>query len=1020
MNPLQFVMNSKAVNAIAELKLISCLLLVLSLSLSVQAVKADLVIDTIDPNSIATWASRLKAGHFLAQATMGGTQAEIDDLADRIIEIGEDAAFNEWIDDQFSMPYDSFYNFTKGMVEGDGYTFDTFYGDDSTLRFAVQRYSEIAWWDRAIQAQDQLRQRVAWALIQVFVTSEQFSLGAFANVSYYDMLLRNSFGDYRTLLEEVTYHPAMGFYLSSLKNSKGDESLGVFADENFAREILQLFSMGVYELDMNGDYVFDQSSNTENLALGKSTSQSSVKVDGVSSRAVDGNTSGYWSEGSITHTQNELQPWWEVDLGANQTIGDIKLYNRLGYEARLSDFTIQVINADGSVTFSESVSDHPDPVMTINAGGAIGQVIKIQLNQNGTLSLAEVEVFGGEALRPVENYTNEDIKQFAKVFTGLTYADDDGNVAASFYAAPRNHHHMAIYQDFHDTSEKTLLRGVTLPAGQSGDQDISDALDNIAATPSVPPFMAMRLIQRMTSSNPSPTYIENVSNVWASTSGDMKSVIRAILMDPEARDSFEISTSPYYSTLGSDNVALGQATSQSSEVYGGVSARAVDGNTDGVWAGGSVTHTATESQPWWEVDLGENRSIGLINVFNRTDRHSSRLSNFTVSIMDGNGDVIYSKNIINYPELSVAIDPKGATGQRVRVQLDGDGILSLAEVQIFEALSETDINLAQGRATAQSSEIYGGVSSRSVDGDSNGVWSDGSVTHTANESQPWWEVDLGEDQIVGLINVFNRTDKHPSRLSDFTISVIDSSGSVTYSESVSEYPDPVMTFDASGVAGQKVRIQLNGTGILSLSEVQVFEPTEAVTIHVDVVDPLHGKIKEPILLVTQFLRYFKATSDEHDGYIKMSTSYFDVIAQRPLNAPSVFNHYSADYSPAQGPLSSAANGLVLPEAELLPVSFIPLYEGVYEDAEDAEILQDIKVGMDPAVLTKIMEHRAGSVSVTSMIDELNAYLMHGAMSKTLQDEIASILNEDEGMDYESRYARALAIILSSAEYAVVH
>jgi hypothetical protein len=98
---------------------------------------------------------------------------------------------------------------------------------------------------------------------------------------------------------------------------------------------------------------------------------------------------------------------------------------------------------------------------------------------------------------------------------------------------------MALYPDFHDTGSKQLLGGVVLPAGQSGTEDLQAALDNIFDHPNVGPFIAIRLIQRLVTSNPSPGYVERVAAVFdnngSGVRGDLGAVVRAILLDPEAR-----------------------------------------------------------------------------------------------------------------------------------------------------------------------------------------------------------------------------------------------------------------------------------------------------------------------------------------------------------------------------------------------------------------------------------------------------------------------------------------------------
>ncbi|MEQ9304744.1 MAG: carbohydrate-binding protein, partial [Marinoscillum sp.] len=132
-----------------------------------------------------------------------------------------------------------------------------------------------------------------------------------------------------------------------------------------------------------------------NIALYGTATQSSTAYSGEASRAIDGNTSGNWSDGSVTHTAADTSnPWWEVDLGGTFDIDHIDIYNRTNCcSERLSNFTVSVI--DGSTTtFSQTFASHPDPSISINTSGAIGNVVRVQINGTGTLSLAEVEVYG--------------------------------------------------------------------------------------------------------------------------------------------------------------------------------------------------------------------------------------------------------------------------------------------------------------------------------------------------------------------------------------------------------------------------------------------------------------------------------------------------------------------------------------------------------------------------------------------------------------------------------------------------
>jgi uncharacterized protein (DUF1800 family) len=115
-----------------------------------------------------------------------------------------------------------------------------------------------AWSWAALTSEDQLRQRTAFALSQIFVTSLENPTVVFnydVAIYYYDMLLDNAFSNYRQLLENVTLHPAMGMYLSHMANVKDNPATGARPDENYAREVMQLFSIGLWQLNADGTRV---------------------------------------------------------------------------------------------------------------------------------------------------------------------------------------------------------------------------------------------------------------------------------------------------------------------------------------------------------------------------------------------------------------------------------------------------------------------------------------------------------------------------------------------------------------------------------------------------------------------------------------------------------------------------------------------------------------------------------------------------------------------------------------------
>ncbi len=328
--------------------------------------------------------TKAEAYQLLNQATFGATEAE----ASRVIAMRREA----WIDDQMNRPPSLQLPHMLQLPPP---------------QFMAQLHNDRVdvWFRNSVNGGDQLRQRVAFALSEIMVVSQLGALQGrpFAVADYYDMLARNAFGNYRDLIEEVTLHPAMGVYLSMLGNEKPDPVRNIRPDENYARELMQLFSIGLVELN----------------------------VDGTLRR---------------------------------------------------------------------------DPVSN----------------------------------EPIPTYDQSIIEGFAHVFTGWTWAG-----VAQFdppdFLVPQSSQHfpMQLWDDFHDDGEKKLLNGTVLPAGQSGEQDLSDALDNVFNHPNVGPFMAIRLIQRLTASNPSPGYVRRVAEAFndngAGVRGDMGAVVKAILMDAEAR-----------------------------------------------------------------------------------------------------------------------------------------------------------------------------------------------------------------------------------------------------------------------------------------------------------------------------------------------------------------------------------------------------------------------------------------------------------------------------------------------------
>ncbi len=203
--------------------------------------------------------TRAEAQRFLTRATFGPTLTEIN----RVLEIGYEA----WLDEQIAMPttlslpfmdralQDRLTNRRKRLVS-EGVT-DPAVLDISSLGKGQRANTRMdSWMHTAINARDQLRQRMAFALSQIFVVGDSLgdsSLRARAYAHYQDVLARNALGSYRTLLKDVTVNPAMGNWLSFRGNIRfGRNGSKSMPDENYAREVQQLFTIGLVELKMDG------------------------------------------------------------------------------------------------------------------------------------------------------------------------------------------------------------------------------------------------------------------------------------------------------------------------------------------------------------------------------------------------------------------------------------------------------------------------------------------------------------------------------------------------------------------------------------------------------------------------------------------------------------------------------------------------------------------------------------------------------------------------------------------------
>lgn len=407
----------------------------------------------------------------------------------------------------------------------------------------------------------------------------------------------------------------------------------------------------------------ERNGGLENLALLKKTTQSTSDAMGWSWYAVDGNLDGTYANRSVTHTEAQVLPYWQVDLGSIKTVGEVILHNRTDCCSDRLSKVLVTSSTDGKNFTGPYYPGRVNGSQGVNVNRA-ARYVRVLLNQGvpQALSLAEVEVLEGK------------------------------------------------------------------------------------------------------------------------------------------------------------NLAKGQVATQSSTAVGGAPKRAIDGNTNGNYGAASVTHTANELSPWWQVELAAPVPVGEVVIYNRTDCCANRLNNFKVmSSIDG---MTWNETV--FPGAASAREKfaLNTIAKFVKVELVDTGVerpLSLAEVQVFAPR-----NLALGKTATQSSVLYNGVANRAVDGNNDGMWGNNSTTHTAGELSPWWQVDLGATMPVSEVVLHNRVDCCQDRLSNVKVMVSKDGQSWT----AWNHPGVIGARRAFGINAdvRYVKVQLNDTGsprALSLAEVEV-------------------------------------------------------------------------------------------------------------------------------------------------------------------------------------------------------
>jgi hypothetical protein len=586
------------------------------------------------------------------------------------------------------------------------------------------------------------------------------------------------------------------------------------------------------------------------LAQGQSATQSST-LPGTppASVVVDGNTDGIFSDGSVTATNVDANPWWQVDLGSSVSVSSIVVWNRTDCcGSRLSDYWVFVSNTPflstdnpatlqlRAGTFSSHQTSAPNPSATI-AAGTQGRYVRIQLSSPNYLSLAEVQVFSGPQgpIGPVatQSSTLPGTPPASVAIDGNT----NGNFAVGSVTAT-NFESNPWWQE--DLGVSTAIGSVVVwnRTDCCGDRlsdywlFVSDTPFLATDTPATLQFRPGTLSRHLTSApNPSTSIAVGAQGRY----------IRVQLSSPNYLSLAEVQVQSGVQPPNSD-LAQGKAATQSSTLPGTPAAgAAVDGITDGNFLLGSVTASNFESNPWWQVDLGASTPIGSIAIWNRTDCCGARLNDYWVFVSDTpflNTDTpatlqfrpgTFSSHQTAVPNPSVILTA-ATQGRYVRIQLSTPNYLSLAEVQVF---GPGGGNPGPSIVATESSTLSGSPpASAAIDGNTNGNFNSGSVTATNLDNNAWWQVDLGNSTTVNSVTVWNRTDCCGSRLSDYWVFVsntpflnTDTPDTLAFRTDIfrshqTSAPNPAVTIPA-GVQGRYVRVQLSGADYLSLAEVQV-------------------------------------------------------------------------------------------------------------------------------------------------------------------------------------------------------
>ncbi|GFH47585.1 hypothetical protein CTEN210_04060 [Chaetoceros tenuissimus] len=326
------------------------------------------------------------------------------------------------------------------------------------------------------------------------------------------------------------------------------------------------------------------------------------------------------------------------------------------------------------------------------------------------------------------------------------------------------------------------------------------------------------------------------------------SEVAQLFHDSKARYGYSIlssSSSPQMNVALSSNGAIATQSNTSTEYGQRGASLAIDGSTNYHFKGGSVTHTGWHADPWWKVQLQREYTISNIIVYNRNDSccwHT--LNNFRLTVMYNNAVVFtYNDSALTAQAITTIPVEPDIIGDEVKIELFGDSrVITLAEVVVevpAPAISpKMNVALSSNGAIATQSSTYNIFPRRrasfAIDGNTNGIFREGSVTHTNSETAPWWKVKLAREYSISTIVVYNRSDSCCiDRLKYFSLTVMSNNAVVfTYNDSASTAQVITTIPVEPNVIGDEVKIQTFNSEALNLAEVVVEASTSHNTVFI--------------------------------------------------------------------------------------------------------------------------------------------------------------------------------------------